>query len=99
MTTPEELCREEFTQSQLSKLTDRASWNALFPMALEMGFEIRQLAGLNYNFIELRDLMRQTWREKVARLTQCQASYKKVRKENDKQRQILMDYHYKEKNQ
>lgn len=99
MTTPEEICREEFTQSQLNKLIDRASWNALFPIALEMGFEVRQLSGLDYNYVQLRDLMQQTWRENVARLTQCQAAYKKVRKENDKQRQILMDYHHKEKNQ
>lgn len=99
MTTPEEICREEFTQSQLNKLIDRASWNALFPIALEMGFEVRQLSGLDYNYVQLRDLMQQTWRENVARLTQCQVAYKKVRKENDKQRQILMDYHHKEKNQ
>ncbi len=99
MTTPVEFCREEFTQGQLNKLLDKASWNALLPVALEMGFEIRALAALNNNYIELRDLMRQTWREKAARFSQCQAAYKKVRKENDKQRQILMDYHYKEKNQ
>lgn len=98
MTTAVEICREEFTQDQLQKLNDRAAWDALFPIALEMGFEIKQLAGLNYNYINLRDLMRQAWREKAARLTQCQAGYKKVRKENDKQRQILMDYHFKEKN-
>jgi hypothetical protein len=99
MTTPAEICREEFTQEQLKKLADKASWNALFPIALEMDFEIRTLAALNYNYIELRDLMRHVWREKVASLVQCRAGYKKVRKENDKQRQILMDYHFKEKNQ
>ncbi len=99
MTTSKEICREAFTQNQLNKLLDRASWDALFPIALEMDFKIEQLAGLNYNYIELRDLMRHAWREKVSRLIQCQASYKKVRKENDKQRQILMDYFHKEKSQ
>ncbi len=99
MTTAVETCREEFTQSQLNKLLDKASWNALFPVALEMGLQIRRLAELNYNYIELRDLMRQTWREKVSRLTQCQAAYKKVRKENDEQRQVVMDFHLGGKNQ
>ncbi len=99
MTTAVEICREEFTQLQLNKLRDKASWDALFPIAVEMDFEIKQLAGLNYDYTRLRDLMRQVWREKVSRFEQCQAAYKKVRKENDKQRQILMDYHYKEKNQ
>jgi hypothetical protein len=68
MTTAEEICREEFTQKQLNKLLDRASWNSLFPIALEMGFEIRRMALLNYDGVELRDLIKQTWREKVARL-------------------------------
>lgn len=99
MTTPEELCREEFTKAQLDKLLDRASWNALFPIALEMGYVIEQLSGLNYNYVELRYLMKQSWREKVARLTQCQAGYKKVRKENDRQRQIVMDFHLEGKRQ
>jgi hypothetical protein len=99
MTTPEELCREEFTQGQLKKLIDGASWRALFPVALEMGFDIRKMASLNYNFIELRDLMGQVWREQASRLSLCQNAYKKVRKETEKQRQILMDYHLKEKNQ
>lgn len=99
MTTAVEICREEFTQAQLKKLTDKASWQALFPVALEMGFDIRRMATLNYDYIELRDLMGQTWRENVARLTQCRNAYKKVRKETEKQRQLLMDFHLKEKNQ
>lgn len=99
MTTPAEICRETFTQSQINKLTDGASWQALVPIALEMGFDIRRMAGLNYDYLKLRDLMEQTWREKVSALTLCQNAYKKMRKETEKQRQILMDYHFKEKNQ
>jgi hypothetical protein len=99
MTTPEELCREEFTQEQLNKLLDRASWNALLPVAVEMGLGIKALAVLNYDYPRLRDLMRQVWRERGSRLTQCQASYQRARKENDKQRQILMDFHTGGKNQ
>ncbi len=99
VTTPTEICREEFTQDQLNKLADKAAWRALFPIALEMGLEVQKLASLNYNYTELRDLMRFIWREQCSRLSQCQAGYKRVRKENEKQRQILMDYHWKEKNQ
>lgn len=99
MTTPEELCREKFTQDQLNKLLDKASWLALVPVALEMGFNIRRMAGFNYNYVELRDLMKQSWRDKVCMLKLCQASYKQVREENEKQRQIVMDFHLKEKNQ
>lgn len=99
MTTAKEICREEFTQDQLKRLLARASWEALFPIALEMGFETRTLAGLNYDHVELRSIMKQQWRETASRLTQCQASYKKIRKENDAQRQIVMDFHLKEKSQ
>ncbi len=97
MTTPEEICREEFTQDQLNKLINRASWEALFPLAVEMGFDLNEMSRLNYNYLELRTLMRRTWREKVSRFCLCQRSYEKVRKEMEKQRQILMDYHFKEK--
>lgn len=99
MTTPKEICRETFTQTQLNKLIDGASWQALFPVALEMDFDIRKMASLNYNYMELRDLMVQVWREHVSRLNLCQNAYKKVRKEAEKQRQILMDFHLEEKNQ
>lgn len=99
MTTPEEICRETFTQGQLNKLIDGASWQALFPVALEMGFDIRKMTSLNYDYIELRDLMKQVWREQASRLSLCQNAYEKVRKETEKQRQILMDFHLEEKNQ
>lgn len=99
MTTPMEICREEFTQGQLKKLIDEASWQALFPIALEMGFDINRMSALKYDYIELRELMQQTWREQASRFALCQSAYKKVRKETEKQRQILMDYHLKEKNQ
>ncbi len=99
MTTPEELCRESFTQEQLNKLIERASWDALFPIAVEMGFNIKTLSGLNYDYTRLRTLMKQAWREGTFRLKMCQASYKKARKENEKQRQIVMDFHLKGENQ
>lgn len=93
MTTAAEICRESFTQSQIKKLTDGASWHALVPIALEMGFDIRRMASLNYDYLKLRDLMQQTWREHASRLRLCQSAYEKVRKENEKQRQIVMDLH------
>lgn len=99
MTTPAEICRETYTQAQLNKLIDGASWHVLTPIALEMGFDIRRMAGLNYDYLKLREMIKQTWREKVSKLTLCQSAYKKLRKETEKQRQILMDFHYKEKNQ
>lgn len=99
MTKAIEICREAFTEDQLNKLCNRASWDALFPVALEMGFTIIKLAALNYNYTQLRDLMRQTWREKVVRFEQCQACYTKLRKENEKQRQIVMAFHLEGKDQ
>lgn len=99
MTTPMDFCKEKFTQDQLNKIIDKASWQALLPVALEMEFDTRRMSALNYDYIELRELMQQAWREHASKLTLCQSAYKKVRKETEKQRQILMDYHFKEKNQ
>lgn len=99
MTRPEEICRETFTQGQLNKLLERSAWQALIPVAIEMQFDLTKMSTLNYDAHELRNMIVQTWRETASMLAQCRASYKKVRKENDKQRQIVMDFHLREKNQ
>ncbi len=99
MTTPKEICRETFTQAQLNKLIDRASWDALLPVALEMGYNIRRMAELNFNYIELQNLMRQSWREHASRLKLCQRACKRERETNEKQRQVVMDFHLGGKNQ
>lgn len=99
MTTAVEICREEFTQAQLSKLLETASWQALFPIAIEMGFDIRKMAALNFNYIELQNLMKRSWREQSSRLQLCQSAYTKERKTNEKQRQVVMDFHLEGKDQ
>lgn len=96
MTKPYDFAREEFTTAQLKKLTDKASWDSLVDIAIEMDFDIKKLSVLKYNPAELRKLMIAAWREKSAVLKLCQTAYKKLRKERERDAQNVMSFLNKE---
>lgn len=93
MTKIEDFFQEQFTQEEINKFLCRARWETLVTLAIEMGFNIQRMSTLKYDYIELRNLMVQTWREKAASHNQCRKAYKRMQKENEKQRQVVMSFH------
>lgn len=93
MTKPIDFVREKFTEEQLDKLLEKAAFQSLVPIAIEMGLDANKIGNISFKAESLRVLICVQFREFNAQLTFSKKRIKRLQKENEQQRQIVMDFH------
>jgi hypothetical protein len=84
---------EKLDAEEAESLKNEARWFCLMPLAIEMGFTHRKLSMMLPDWEDLRKVLVIHYRERIAMLKIKDRRLKELAKQNEMQRQIVMDFH------